>query len=227
MNSNRIKQVVCVINYPQYMEIGEIADAIKNDLFSKYKINIDYAKPQQYGPVQVVNFAYKFELDGTTNTINMSPDGLVIIREMRDSQENFENVLANFNSYVYDIWKLFNDRAQMMIITRAGYVAEFISDSLEPDHKPKFEKHNGYFRGMRFFKFDTVDFHEKKISIVDNIFYDYENNTTTMQPDSGKTIIDISVMPNSKGITDVAKLTEFIDNLYKRVQACHREVFNV
>lgn len=226
----KIQQMVCVLNYPSYFEIGEMTDDFKKCIHDLYGSdgNIDYEAPQMMGPVQIVNHAYRFKHGEYSYTVNLAPDSISIMAQNSEVvvDNDFDAKTDKFLGVAKKIWEIFNNKAGMPNIVRAGLVAAFTADTVVHDSECT-GQWPGFYCSKRLFKFDEIEIEQgKKISVVDNIFYDFENDMKTFKPLLSKNVIDIALLPNSRGVANASSVSDVLDKMQTRLCACKRKMFD-
>ena len=225
----KIQQLVCVLNYQPIMEIGRHAEEFKSNIYTRFK-HIELVRPQQFGPVQVVNFSYSFKHADYKYTVNMAPDSLTIIAEIGElvTDSVFEKEITAYVDNIFYIWDAFKRCIKLYSLTRAGLVAVFLGDPNGICVKTD-GQWNGFYHADRKFKFDKMKIINEKddIEVVDNIFYDYENDIETLKPVAPKRIIDIALIPKSIGVVATENVEDLLRAMRTRLDACFVEMFNV
>lgn len=229
MGEWKIHQMVCVLNYQPIMEIGRHAEEFKSNIYTRFK-HIGLVRPQQFGPVQVVNFSYTFKHADYKYTVNMAPDSLTIIAEVEGLVADgiFEKEITAYMENIYYIWDAFKRCIKLYSLTRAGLVAVFLGDPNDICVKTD-GQWNGFYHADRKFKFDKMKIIKEKddIEVVDNIFYDYDNDIETLKPIVPKRIIDIALIPKSSGVVATENVEDLLVAMRTRLDACFVEMFNV
>lgn len=229
MSEWKTQQMVCVLNYQPVMEIGRYTEEFKRNIHSRFG-HIDLTKPQQFGPVQMMNYSYNFKHHGQNYTMNMTPESLTIIRELEKDAplEIFKDAVDTYLKNVLYIWGEFKRIVKLFSLTRAGMVSVFNGESNEICIKED-GRWNGFYHADRKFKFDIINLPNEQdgIEVVDNLFYDYENDMETLRPIYPKRIIDIALVPKSNGVVGRDQVADLLQSMKERLVACYDRMFDV
>lgn len=229
MDKWSIRQLIVVFNFNQIIEIGEMAQDIKSEIYSRFT-GIKLTPPQTYGNLKIGGYAYDLQSDKETFHIDFAPEGMNIIKTYNVAESAIK-AKGNISAFIEDVryvWEKFNNIAKLKSITKSGFVIQYSTTEKEPKNKPNIDGWDGYFVANRIFKQNDIKLTDGTIvKTIDNIFYDYENSPKTMMPENSIVMIDISIVPASGGIVNDRQISELLSKLADHQNACIEKAFNV